>query len=501
MPSWSIYLLKFSISLSVIWIFYRVFLRRLTFYKWNRYYLIIYSLACFGIPLINIQPVLEHEQVGHSLILRYVPSVAYYSSTSQTLNLRAAGNQPVDWLPFVLPGVLLAGCFFLLLRLCIRFISFQRVTRKAIKINEGFPGIYHIDEDVSPFSFGNRIYVNRDRCTQNAWEEIILHEYIHVKQIHSFDILLSEFICILNWYNPFSWMMRHTIRQNLEFIADELVLESGLDRKVYQFHLLKITGSMPYPFVNSYNFSSLKKRIIMMNAERTTKKKLLRFVFLIPLLAVMLLAFRDKQSPKFAAEIDNSSYQLSGPITYVDEVSVENGIMLWKLSKYIPQEPVIFLDGKPLGKRILSEYEIHNTEFLMKGPLLQKYGLSKKQYLVNYITVKNKDNGEVHLFPASESLSPAAESYASAASLMLNAVYLDRETPLRISAEGLSPDKLEMTVRVTEGNGTVQYRYGIFYIKPSALGNIEVSVYKRDRSGHTETIGSRYFRVKDPAEK
>ena len=49
--------------------------------------------------------------------------------------------------------------------------------------------------------------------------------------MHSFDILLSEFICVFNWYNPFSWMLRHAIRQNLEFIADEQVLQKGLDRK------------------------------------------------------------------------------------------------------------------------------------------------------------------------------------------------------------------------------------------------------------------------------
>jgi beta-lactamase regulating signal transducer with metallopeptidase domain len=43
------------------------------------------------------------------------------------------------------------------------------------------------------------------------------------------DIIWGEILCILNWYNPFAWLIRKSIRQNLEFIADNKVLENGID--------------------------------------------------------------------------------------------------------------------------------------------------------------------------------------------------------------------------------------------------------------------------------
>jgi hypothetical protein len=145
-----------------------------------------------------------------------------------------------------------------------------------------------------PFSFGDSIYLNKNSHTDKELEEIIMHEYVHVKQRHSVDILIAELLCIVNWYNPFSWFMRHSIRQNLEFIADDNVVRSGINKKDYQYHLLKVVGIPQYRIANQFNFSSLKKRIIMMNRQKSAKIQLLKFMFILPLLAVTLLAFRSE---------------------------------------------------------------------------------------------------------------------------------------------------------------------------------------------------------------
>ncbi len=89
-------------------------------------------------------------------------------------------------------------------------------------------------------------------------EEIIRHEFVHVKQKHTIDIMWCELLCMLNWFNPFVWMLRHNVKQNLEFIADNKVLQSGLDRKEYQYLLLKVMGNRQFAFTNHFNFSSLK---------------------------------------------------------------------------------------------------------------------------------------------------------------------------------------------------------------------------------------------------
>ncbi|HZE84700.1 MAG TPA: hypothetical protein VE035_10335, partial [Puia sp.] len=81
-----------------------------------------------------------------------------------------------------------------------------------------------------------------------------------------------------------------------EFIANSKVLEKGLDKKGYQYHLLKVIGEPRYRLANNFNFSSLKKRIIMMNKIRSARLHLVKFLFLLPLFAVLLVAFRSQQS-------------------------------------------------------------------------------------------------------------------------------------------------------------------------------------------------------------
>ncbi|MCQ5178192.1 hypothetical protein NE693_16470, partial [Faecalibacterium prausnitzii] len=83
---------------------------------------------------------------------------------------------------------------------------------------------------------------------------------------------LGEILCIFFWFNPVVWLLRKEIRQNLEFLADEQVVNSGYNRKNYQYHLLRLSHqSTAVPIVNNFNVSQLKKRIIMMNKKKTSR--------------------------------------------------------------------------------------------------------------------------------------------------------------------------------------------------------------------------------------
>ena len=109
-------------------------------------------------------------------------------------------------------GILIAGSAIMLMRLITQLISLQKIKKSATIIHKDETVIYNVDKKITPFSFGNSIYVNQDLHSQKELQEIILHEYVHVKQKHTADIILSELICIINWYNPFAWLMRHAIR-------------------------------------------------------------------------------------------------------------------------------------------------------------------------------------------------------------------------------------------------------------------------------------------------
>jgi BlaR1 peptidase M56 len=289
MPSFLVYLLRLSISLAVVWLFYQILLRRLTFYTLNRWYLLGYSVLSFFIPLINIYPILRDEEyAGEPYLIQFIPVVG-----DQGHIVATKAHEGVGWGTWLIWAFAL-GAVVLLVRTVIRGLSLHRLRKSARLIESGPLRIYQVDASIIPFSFGNSIYINQDLHTKQQWSDIILHEYVHIRQRHTVDILVAELICMLNWYNPFCWLIRWSIRQNLEFIADQQVLEKGVDKKGYQYHLLTVLGEPRYRLANNFNFSSLKKRIVMMNKIRSARLHLLKFLFVLPLAGVLLVAFRDK---------------------------------------------------------------------------------------------------------------------------------------------------------------------------------------------------------------
>lgn len=284
MPYIAQYLLKLSIGLAVVYLFYAVVLRRLTFHTWNRWYLLGYSLIAFFIPFIDINPLLERGAWNENMVVQLIPVVGKYEPAP------AGRVIPGTWL--VIAGTVLIGMLVMLIRLMVQYIALRKIRMRSELISDEQVKIYQVNKRIIPFSFGRSIFINQHLHNEQELKEIIRHEFIHVKQRHTADILWGELLCLLNWYNPFAWLIRRAIRQNLEFIADHHVLQAGLDRKQYQYLLLKVVGVSAYSITSQFNFSSLKKRIAMMNKMRSAKVHLVKFLFVLPLVTVLLLAFR-----------------------------------------------------------------------------------------------------------------------------------------------------------------------------------------------------------------
>lgn len=294
MPFLQVYIVKLSLSLSLVYMFYRLVLQRLTFYNWNRFYLFGYTVLSFLIPFINITPVLEKNEMLNNRVVSFIPSVDGFANHHPSA-LATDVQQPVSWPVWnVLSVCMLAGMFILFLRMLIQFLSIRKMIARSELISDAGVKFYHVNKKITPFSFGNSIFINRKLHHEDELTDIVKHEFIHVRQKHTVDIVWAEMLCILNWYNPVVWLIRKAIRQNLEFIADNKVLQSGIDRKQYQYLLLKVTGNNHFSIASQFNFSSLKNRIAMMNKMKSARMHLIKFLFVLPLIAVLLVAFRNK---------------------------------------------------------------------------------------------------------------------------------------------------------------------------------------------------------------
>jgi beta-lactamase regulating signal transducer with metallopeptidase domain len=279
----------------VVFLFYHFVLRKLTFYNWNRWYLIGYTLLSFVIPFIDISSVLEKNEWSNVTAITWVPIIGEYNAAETSKTASA-----IIFTPWNITMLLLfTGMLIMLGRFMFQLISFRRMMRKAQSIPGDGMKLYQVDEEIIPFSFGNSIFINQHLHTPEELQEIIRHEFVHVKQKHSIDIIWSEILCMINWYNPFAWLLKRSIRQNLEFIADNKVLGTGIDKKQYQYLLLKVIGNNQFSIAQKFNFSSLKKRIAMMNKLKTARLNLVRFLFILPAMAVILLSFRKQIGNSF----------------------------------------------------------------------------------------------------------------------------------------------------------------------------------------------------------
>ncbi|MEL6122596.1 MAG: M56 family metallopeptidase, partial [Bacteroidota bacterium] len=201
-------------------------------------------------------------------------------------------------LPRVAMWLYLAGFVILLSYLIYQILSLARLRRHGNISQQGRYTIVEHDVCDQSFSFGRTIYVHAGADAQLDRDHIIRHEKIHARQLHSVDILLSECLTIVLWFNPFAWMYKRAIRDNLEYITDRQMIDEGADTKAYQMSLVRITvphtlSQLRQPtaavaLANNYNHSTLKQRIIMMNKKYSSYYKIWKTLLLAPLLGLAI---------------------------------------------------------------------------------------------------------------------------------------------------------------------------------------------------------------------
>lgn len=281
-----IYLLQANIGLILFYAFYKLMCTGDTFFTWRRVVLIVALIVPFVIPLINITDWLESR---NSLI---VVDEQYYSAMLPDIIVGTSGSGMgsshwgfTDWLAVIY----IIGVGILSVRFMIQAASILNLIRKSpVEMINGIK-VKRLEGDSGPFSFFGWIFINRESLKEDEINEVLIHEFTHARQKHSLDVLLAEIVNIICWLNPFSWLLKREVRQNLEYLADRKVMESGIEAKSYQYHLLGLAYKPQHGLSNNFNISHLKQRIIMMNKKRTNGAGHFKYaLFAIPAFALLL---------------------------------------------------------------------------------------------------------------------------------------------------------------------------------------------------------------------
>ncbi|GEP50938.1 antirepressor [Flavobacterium noncentrifugens] len=200
----------------------------------------------------------------------------------------------INWL-LVFGGIYAVGILIFLFRFALDFGNLTKVLRHKKVLQQADFKFVDVNENVSPFSYFNYIVYNSSLYSEAELANILEHEKVHCEQNHTADVLIARLFCIVFWFNPFVWLYKKAILQNLEFIADSEAIKNTSDKTAYQFTLLKVTTHENCVEITNHFFQSLiKKRIVMLNKNQSKKWNSWKYFLIVPALAAFMFYFQVK---------------------------------------------------------------------------------------------------------------------------------------------------------------------------------------------------------------
>lgn len=312
------YFLKANAILVIFILCYKLFLKNETFYQANRFFLLCGLALTVIVPFIVIPITVELAATGNALDLTNITT--FEAETQDTYNTFT--------LTTILKGIYYLGVFFFLIQFLIEIISVVRILRTTKKTSDGVFTFIETDSNYTAFSFFKYIIYNPAHFKTEELSSIILHEKIHAKQYHTIDVLFAKVITILFWFNPFVWLYKKLLQQNLEFIADDKTASLIKNPSVYQNLLLKTFLSNPQlTVVNTFYNSSIKKRIIMLQKTKSNSAKAFKLAIVLPFLALFLMSFNTEEvyiSSKTNQNLNQKSFLITPNSTDKDLARIED---------------------------------------------------------------------------------------------------------------------------------------------------------------------------------
>ena len=285
------YLLKVILVSGILTGYYWVSLRNKRFHHYNRFYLVGTLLLSWGLPLLNLQWFYLAPEPASPI--HQVAKLIYFSPN--TLNAST-----MSWDELV--GVALIVVAGILVIAFLRGIAqlFLIKSKGRVTPMDRFDFIETSVED-APFSFFRNLFWKKE-CALNDenGQRMLHHEITHIEQYHSFDKVLATLSTCLAWMNPFFWLIRKELEVVHEFIADEAAITNNDASQLAEMLLAAQFSPTLFSNGQSFFYSSIKRRILMLTASKKTSYSYARRLLVLPItlgaLALLSFTIRNKQS-------------------------------------------------------------------------------------------------------------------------------------------------------------------------------------------------------------
>ncbi|MEP5636691.1 MAG: M56 family metallopeptidase [Maribacter dokdonensis] len=281
--------------MGIFLVFYKLLLEKESMHHFKRFFLLTALIFSLIIPQIVFTEYIEAEPtpaVTQVLTINEQPEI--------TPIVHVMEESPMNWTLILYTlyglGVAIFGFRFLynIAKLWIR-------VRRNTQIKFNFLVKVLLKEELPPHTFLRYIFLNKQKFeSKSIPAAVLLHEETHAKEWHSLDVLFIELLQVLFWFNPLIYVFKKSIKLNHEFLADSAVIKGQENQLHYQNTLLSYLSNDKFHthqsvgIANAINYSSIKKRIIIMKKQTSKRGILIRSLLILPLLSLMLYGFSQR---------------------------------------------------------------------------------------------------------------------------------------------------------------------------------------------------------------
>ena len=367
------YIIKTALILAMLYVCIMPLLEKETFHRLNRIIILGCLILSFAVPLIHITS-------GTN------PTVAMVRQAVQLPEIMIDGNgskQPTWNLADIITCIYTIGVVAIFFITVVQTASLIQRLRKCEHIADNSGNtIVLTDYAISPFCFFHYIVMSRDDYANNRGF-ILTHEQEHIRLRHYIDLIVLQLATIIQWFNPFVWLIGKNLKAIHEFEVDEAVLNKGIDATQYQkFLVVKAVGNRLQPFANNLNKESLKRRIIMMNQKKSNKWMMLKALFVIPVATLAVSVF---------ANTTNMSNMAKAANTTANSISTNNMQTKQSDSKvFVAVEVMPKFKG---GNKALMEYLMMNVKYPESAAKAKQQGRA----VVGFVVRKDGTVSDVYI--------------------------------------------------------------------------------------------------------
>ena len=367
------YIIKSAMALALLYTCTMPLLEKETFHRLNRILILGCLIMSFAVPLV-------HFTGGTN------PTVDMVRQAVQLPEVLIDGDAKElsvwSWAD-IMTCIYIIGAVAIFTMTVVQTVRLTKQLRQCEHITDNRGNtIVLTDCATSPFCLFHYIVMSRDDYANNR-NYILTHEQEHIRLGHCIDLVILQVATIIQWFNPFVWLIGKNLKAIHEFEVDEAVLNKGIDATQYQqFLVIKAVGNRLQPFANNLNKESLKRRIIMMNQKKSNRWMMLKALFIIPVATLAVSVFANTTDMSSMAKAAN---------TTANSISTNN--MQTKQSDIKTADDVEVMPEFKGGNKAMMEFLMMN----MKYPQAAAKAKQQGRAVVGFVVRKDGTVSDVHI--------------------------------------------------------------------------------------------------------